>query len=110
MTDINIADIYANQEYGTSRPVLKLLFNTGVSKELRITMRKGQQLPQHTTTSPIIIQVVEGSLDFGYSQQRLILKKGTLITLEANQPHDLQALEDCIVRLSILYAHTNHVH
>jgi quercetin dioxygenase-like cupin family protein len=45
--------------------------------------------------------VVAGSIDFGVGEERLALKAGDVIALEGNVMHDLNALEDSVVRLSL---------
>lgn len=92
---------YNNLVYGQDKPVLSVLMQTVVSREVRITFKKGQEMKEHKAAYPIVVQVLEGSIDFGVSSERTILEKGMLIALEAGIMHDLQALEDSIVRLSI---------
>jgi len=98
---MEIASLYESLEYGIDRPKAKVLFNNDDVKEIRITFRKGQEMKEHKAGFPIVVEIVDGSIDFGVNGERFILEKGKLITLASNVPHDLTALEDSIVRLSL---------
>jgi len=95
------ASLYEAIEYGDSSPKAKVLLNTADVKELRIVFRRGQEMREHRAPFPIVVEIVDGCIDFGADQKRLVLEKGKLITLPANVPHDLRAVEDSIVRLSL---------
>jgi len=98
---MEIASLYDSLEYGNDKPIAKVLFNTDDIKEIRIVFRKGQAMREHKAGFPIVVEIVDGCIDFGVNEERFILEKGKLITLESNVPHDLIALEDSIVRLSL---------
>ncbi|MGO1245546.1 MAG: cupin [Sphingobacterium sp.] len=88
-------------EYNANRPVVSVLLQSTAGKEMRIVFRKGQQLKQHKVGFPIVIHVVEGRIDLGAGPERCEFTVGSLIALEANVLHDLIAIQDSIVRLSI---------
>ncbi len=95
------ASIFENIVYGDSKPAISVLLNTDAIKEVRIVFRQGQEMKEHTAGYPIVVEVVEGLIDFGVNGTRCILEKGMLIALESAVPHDLIAKEDSIVRLSL---------
>ncbi|GGW44547.1 cupin domain-containing protein [Arenibacter certesii] len=95
------ASITDNLVYKENKPAVSLLMETSSTKEIRILMRKGQVMKEHTAPFPIIVSLFEGSIDFGVNGEVHQLKKGDLIALEANVPHDLLCTEDCIIRLSL---------
>jgi quercetin dioxygenase-like cupin family protein len=74
---------------------------TDASKEIRITFKKGQLMKEHKTSYPIVVEVFKGRLDFGVLGTKQHLIAGQLIALEGGVPHDLLALEESVVRLSL---------
>lgn len=98
---MEIASILSDIEYGDAKPAIKVLFNNASVKEIRIVFRKGQEMREHQTAHPIVVEIVDGSIDFGVSGAMHRLDKGMLIALDASVPHNLIALEDSIVRLSL---------
>src|SRR5690606_35005223 len=95
------ASIYDSSAFNENRPAIKVLFETSFTKEIRIALKQRQEMKEHKTAVPIVIRIVEGSIDFGLPAQRVRLEKGDLIALDENIPHDLLALEESIVRLSL---------
>ena len=99
MEKINILE---SLEYGIDKPFLAVLFDNSFVKEIRITFRKNQEMKAHKSKHPITVEVLEGCIDFGISGDRHLLNKGTILALDASILHDLLAIEDSTVRLSIV--------
>ncbi|OWW25796.1 cupin [Zobellia sp. OII3] len=99
---MNKASLIENISYQDHpSPTVTVLFKTPNTKELRILMKKGQFMKEHKAPYPIVIELFEGEVDFGINGEKQLLKRGDIIALEANVPHDLDCISDCIVRLSI---------
>ncbi|HET8854416.1 MAG TPA: cupin domain-containing protein [Salinimicrobium sp.] len=98
------ASLIENLNYNENRPAVEVLLETDASKEIRMAFKAGQGLKEHKTPFPIVVEVFDGAIDFGVNGQNQTLKKGDLIALEGNMPHDLKAREDSTVRLSLTKA------
>jgi quercetin dioxygenase-like cupin family protein len=98
------ASITKNITYKEDKPTITLLMETDTTKEIRIVMRKNQEMKEHSAPKPIVVEIFEGEINFGVNKKVLNLKKGDLIALDANVPHDLVCTEDAIVRLSLAIA------
>ncbi|WP_293946321.1 MULTISPECIES: cupin [unclassified Sphingobacterium] len=98
------ASIFQNITYHEKHPKMDLLLETGNSKEYRLAFAKGQYLKEHKTSTPIIVEIIEGSIDFGVNGSKINLTKGMLVALEPDTPHDLFALTQSVLRLSIMKA------
>lgn len=103
---MEIASLLSDIEYGDTKPAIKVLFNNAAVKEIRIVFKKGQEMMEHKTSYPIVVEIVDGRIDFGVSGTMHRLDKGMLIALDADVPHNLVALSDSIVRLSLNKADT----
>jgi len=95
------ASLTNNIEYHEKRPTIKVLLETETGKEIRIAFKKDQVMKEHKTPFPIVVEIFEGSIDFGVNGDVNTLNKGDLIALEGGVPHDLTAIKDSIVRLSL---------
>lgn len=100
------ASLITDLEYNENRPAVKVLLETDSGKEIRIALKEGQVMKEHKTPFPIVIEIFEGSIDFGANGKVYNFNKGDLLTLEGNVPHDLTALKDSVVRLSLNKADT----
>ena len=58
-------------------------------------------MEEHQAPFPFVVELFDGALDFGVNGETHRLKRGDILSLEAKVPHDLQAIEDSIVRLSL---------
>lgn len=95
------ANIYQDIVYNENKPVITVLFETDFTKEIRIVMQKGTVMKEHKTSFPIVVEIVDGNIDFGVKNENLNLKKGNLIALDGGVPHDLKAIENSTVRLTL---------
>src|SRR5699024_2606346 len=96
-------------EYGENRPTMRVMLDTHAGKEIRIVFKKGQVMKKHQAPFPIVVEIFEGNIKFGVNDDRIFdLKRGDLIALDVKVPHDLLAIEDSVVRLSLNKADSSH--
>lgn len=95
------SNILQDLNYNEDKPAISVLFETESTKEIRIVFKKGQLMKEHKTNFPITVEIFEGDLNFGVSDEIYKLKKGDLVALDGGIPHDLNAITDCIVRLTL---------
>ncbi len=87
--------------FSDERPAIKLMFETEHSKEIRILMKKGQVMKEHKTPFPIAVELYSGAITFGVNGEKHNIAAGDLLALEGGVPHDLEAVEDSIIRLTL---------
>ncbi|MCG9972574.1 cupin domain-containing protein [Christiangramia crocea] len=95
------ASLTKELEYNDKKPAVKVLMDTDSSQEIRIAMKEGQQMKEHSTPYPIVVEIFEGHITFGAKGEVHELRKGDVVYLEGAIPHDLQAETDSIIRLSL---------
>lgn len=95
------SSLLKNIEYKENKPAINVLFETESTKEIRIVMRKGQNMKKHQTPFPIVVEMFDGDLDFGVEGNLHHLTRGDILALDGGVPHDLLAKSDCIVRLTL---------
>ncbi len=87
--------------YNDQKVRTELILETSFSREIRVLMAKGQSMKEHKAPFPIVVHLLEGTIEFGAEGTKHKLTRGAILTLGANVPHDLFALENSVVRLTL---------
>lgn len=95
------ASMYQDLEFLDNKPAVKLILETDFTKEIRILMKKGQEMKEHQTPFPIVVELLDGEIVFGVEGEEYCVKKGDILTLAGGVPHHLLAMEESVVRLTI---------
>lgn len=95
------ASIFDGLEFNENKPAVKLLLETDFTKEVRILMRKGQEMKEHQTPFPIVVELISGEITFGVEGEEYEVEMGDLLTLSGGVPHHLFAKEESVIRLTI---------
>ena len=95
------ASIYQDLEFNENKPAIKAILETDFTKEIRILMRENQEMKEHQTPFPIVVELLEGEIIFGVEGQNYEVKKGDLLTLSGGIPHNLIAKKESIIRLTL---------
>lgn len=95
------ASLLKNIEHNESKPAISVMLETDFSKEIRIVFKANQLMAAHKAPKPIVVEIVEGAIDFDVQETTYHLTRGDLITLEANVPHSLKAISNSVVRLTL---------
>ena len=98
---MKVASFLEDIKFSEHKPAVSLLLDTDFSKEIRIVFKKGQVMEDHQAPFAIIVQVIKGCIDFGLEDEKQLLKAGDLISLKPQIVHNLIAVEESIVRLTL---------
>ena len=97
---MEITSFYEDLQFG-EKISTKVILESKFSKELRILMKTGQVMKEHKTMFPIVVQVLDGEIDFEVEGSKHSIKSGGILALEGGIPHNLTAIKDSVVRLSL---------
>lgn len=67
------------------------------------TLKEGQRIPEHKTDGRITIQVLSGHLRLRASGRTFSLRAGSLLALDKVVPHDVEAVEESALLLTIAW-------
>jgi len=82
------------------RNAITLLKDHGLRVVL-IVMRASTAIPSHQAESSLSVQVVEGRLQVRTDAEPVTLKKGQMLTLQARIRHEIEALEESSLLLTL---------
>ena len=98
---LNTASFFKDLKFSDTSVVITSLLESDFGKEIRIAFQKGQVMKEHKTKFPITVMTLKGSISFNIEQQTVILSAGDVISVKGNVLHELKALEESVVRLSL---------
>jgi len=90
-----------NLAFSDKSVVITPMLENNFGKEIRIAFKKEQVMKAHKTKFPISVMTLRGSIEFGVGEKSVILNEGDIIMLEGDIMHELKALTESIVRLSL---------
>ncbi len=88
-----ILDVDNLLDYQEGAVVSRMLLNKKIGTVTLFSFDKGEGLSEHTTPFDALVYVLEGKVEIIISKKPYILEKGQMITMPANDPHALNALE-----------------
>ena len=95
------ASFYTELTFSDESVVIKPILDSDFGKEIRIAFKEGQVMKEHKTKFPITVMTMRGSIEFGVGEETVILNEGDVIALAGNIMHELKALKESVVRLSL---------
>jgi quercetin dioxygenase-like cupin family protein len=95
--ELIVFDLPALGEFTEHGPSVRVLSDVGTSRLVQFSFRAGQRLKAHRTSSPLVIQVLSGTIAFEARGHAIEAVAGHLLQLERNVPHSIVAETDAIV-------------
>jgi len=88
-----ILDLESLLDYQEGSVVSRMLINKKIGTVTMFSFDKGEGLSEHTAPFDALVYVFDGKAEIIISKKSYILEKGQMITMPANEPHALNALE-----------------
>ncbi len=91
--DPEILDLESLLDYQEGSVVSRMLLNKKIGTVTLFSFDKGEGLSEHTAPFDALVYIIDGKAEIIISKKPYILEKGQMITMPANDPHALKALE-----------------
>ncbi|MFI7642729.1 cupin domain-containing protein [Nonomuraea sp. NPDC049400] len=96
------ADLTAELEIPDNGTLSRLLYRDDQVRVVGFAFDAGQELTEHSSALPVVIQVIQGRLSLTFDQDKVEATPGTWIRLPPRLPHTVQAVEPTIMLLTML--------
>src|SRR5690606_8781742 len=83
---------------------IQRVFQGTGARVIRLTFAAGQTMREHSTNTPLIVQVLEGQVRIRVSGDEIEMPTGSLIHVEPGVSHELEAVVDSHMLLTMTYA------
>ena len=81
----------------------KAIVKTDEMELARLYLPAGKVIPNHKVSGPITVHCINGKVDFTAMGATQELRSGQLLYLMPGEPHSLEAVEDSVILLSIIF-------
>ena len=99
---MEIISFFSDTSFNHDKVNVSAMTETEFTKEIRLVFSKGHEMKEHQTKFPIIVQVLQGEIEFSVADEgKFTLQQGDMIDLKGSVPHSLLANKDSIVRLTL---------
>lgn len=79
----------------------KRVFQGTGFRVIRLTFSAGQVMREHSTNSPILVQVLEGEIVFRIAGDEIVMPAGAMLHVEPSVMHELEAVTEAHVLLTL---------
>ncbi|HZS77285.1 MAG TPA: cupin domain-containing protein [Ktedonobacteraceae bacterium] len=100
-SSLKVFDVPGIAQFPEEGPFVQVLSDTGYARVVLFGFKAGQQLREHHTSSPILVQAVRGKIVFTAAGKQVEMRDGMLVTVEAQVRHSLVAETDAVVLVTM---------
>ena len=87
-----VSELIAAVEYQKGSVVSKTLIDKNTETVTIFAFEKGQGLSEHTAPFDAVVSILDGEAEITISGKSIQLKAGEMLTMPANKPHALKAI------------------
>ncbi|MFF6996305.1 cupin domain-containing protein [Streptomyces sp. NPDC008313] len=97
-------DLAAELPLSEDGTLSRVLYRDDRVRVVGFSFAAGEELTEHTSALPVIIQVVQGRLDLVLGDRKTQAVPGTWVHMPARMPHSVYAVEPSVMLLTMLVA------
>lgn len=79
------------------------LLKTDTLRVVLMALKSGAQLHEHHADGRLVLQVLDGEIEFEAENAKQVLKAGTIASVEAKTPHAVSASSEAVLLLTIAW-------
>ncbi|SBT92069.1 Cupin domain protein [Streptomyces sp. DI166] len=102
MTATVITDLTEELPLPEDGTLSRVLYRDDRLRVVGFAFAAGQELTEHTSALPVVIQVIRGRLDLVLGDEKTQAEPGTWIHMPARMPHSVHAVEPTVMLLTML--------
>lgn len=103
-----VFDVRTLAHFREERPYVQVLSDIGSARLVLFAFKAGQQLPEHRTSSQILVQVLRGRITFTTAGNSVKLQAGMVLQVEAQVPHRAIALTQAVMLVTMVPSPAYH--
>jgi quercetin dioxygenase-like cupin family protein len=84
-------------EFSQERYISKLVHDSPRIRVALFCLEPGQQVPPHSTSSEVVLQVMQGQGKIRVGEEELAAGAGTIVVCPPDAPHGFQAEEKLVI-------------
>jgi quercetin dioxygenase-like cupin family protein len=104
-----ISELHAEEAWGRTGRNSKTLVKQPDFRIVLIALQKGEHIEEHKADARISIQMLSGHVKLQLPEQPVDLPAGHMLVLDRALEHDLEALEESAILLTISWPHGTEI-
>lgn len=101
-TEFKFGEVHAlagQVQTAEGRPQFRNIFSTGNGGAVLVGLKSGQKLDTHTATAEVMVNVIEGEIEFTMIDRPHTIKAGEFLLMGADVAHSVLAKADSKIML-----------
>lgn len=103
-----VFDVRKLARFREEGPDVQVLSDIGTACLVLFAFKAGQQLREHRTSSQILVQALRGRITFTAAGNSIRLQAGMVLQVEAQVPHQVVALTNAVLLVTMIPSPTYH--
>ena len=103
-----VFDVRKLARFRDEGPDVQVLSDIGTARLVLFAFKAGQQLREHRTSSQILVQALRGRITLTAAGNSIRLQAGMVLQVEAQVPHQVVALTNAVLLVTMVPSPTYH--